>query len=348
MRIEQARKYVEHQRNIGYLTGFVRHLDKLKNETWYQRQLPQNFYGFLLQQTNNVEQAIPIALPEGVPLPADRSPLTVAAHVFGYKDGAAGTQTVRVKSLDFARPSIRAMPPSLVWQLDSNSKFADDDFNPFGKGGSLSPEVADQVTDEQETSDAENAISEMLAATNGRLDSRLGKNANVVMVSGFLSSFTKYMPDEHRTNSFWELHIKQHAEDEKAIPVRVYTRDMKGLGSKLKVGLPLSFTGEVRVKVTPASSEGGQPTGQVYLRTDDVYAANRLTDILRVPAWYVEMMRAHREARAAQHKRMVEIAAAQPAASDDGLEMASSPTGAQEASKGNELLSQMFGESHST
>jgi type IV secretory pathway TrbL component len=60
------------------------------------------------------------------------------------------------------------------------------------------------------------------------------------------------------------------------------------------------------------------------------------------------MMRAHREARAAQHKRMVEIAAAQPAASDDGLEMASSPTGAQEASKGNELLSQMFGESHST
>ena len=304
MIIPKIAKYVESMRNIGYLTGFVRHLDKIPSETWHKRQL-KDFHGFLLQQTANLEQAIPIWMPDGVPMPADKSPVTVAVHVFGYKDATTGEQSIKVKSLDIARPSIRAMPPSMVWKLDSNAKFADDDFNPFGKGGDLKPEYADAVDkSDNDFSDAEKAIQQMLEASRGRLDTRLGQNANVIMVAGFLDSFTKFLPDEFRTQSFWDLRIRQHEERDRALPVRVYTRDIKGLGSKLRRGLPTSVTGQIRVKVTPNDEKDGIPEGVVYIRTDDIYGADRINDILKVPEWYVKMREEHERERQAQKEAL--------------------------------------------
>lgn len=308
MKIPKALKYVEQMRNIGYLTGFVRHVNKLGKETWHSRQIKNENY-FLLQQTSNLEQSIPIYLPEGVPLPANKSPVTVAIHAFGHTDPVTGEQTVRIRSLNIARPSIRAMPASMVWNLNANRKFGDDDFNPFGKGGVLREEIKAGVESESEDSDysdSERAIQDMLESSNGRLDTRLGKNANVMMVAGFLDSFRKFLPDEHRVNTYWDLSLRQHEQSDRNMPVRVYTPDMKGLGSQLKRGMPVAITSQVRVKVTPNDDKDGLPEGTVYLRTDDVQAANRVQDILAVPLWYTTMRNEQEELRKKQRESMMQ------------------------------------------
>lgn len=305
MKISEPLKYVESMRNIGYLTGFVRHINKIKQETWHKRQLPDDFNGYLLQQTGNIEQAIPIHLPEGVPMPADKSPITAAVHVFGYTDPSTGAQTVRVKGLDSSRPSLRAMPPSMVWSLDSNSKYMDDDFNPFGKGSKLAEEIDKELekNDDQYT-EAEAALQRMLAESKGRLDTRHGDNSNVVFVAGFLDSFKKHMPNEHRTQSFWKVHLRQHERKDRCLPVRIYTKDMKGIGSQLKVGLPGNFTGQIRVKVTPNDDKDGLLEGNVFIHTKDIYAANRVTDIKKVPDWYSKIREEHMQLRQRQKELM--------------------------------------------
>lgn len=311
MKIPKALKYVEQMRNIGYLTGYVRHINKLDKETWHCRQITDSNV-FLLQQTKNIEQAIPIYLPEGVPLPADKSPVTIAIHAFGFTDPITGEQTIRIKSLNIARPSIRAMPPSMVWNLNANKKFGDDDFNPFGKGGVLKDDIkAETEGTDSEFSESEQAIQDILETSKGRVDTRLGQNANVMMIAGFLDSFKKFLPSEHRVNTFWDLSLRQHEQAQKNVPVRVYTPDMKGLGSKLKRGLPVAITSQVRVKVTPNDDKDGQPEGVVYLRTDDVQAANRVQDILAVPAWYTIMVNEQKELRKKQTASMMERAAKQ-------------------------------------
>lgn len=309
MKITRALQYVEQQRNVGYLTGFVRQLDKINKETWHSRQLP-GFHGFLLQQTGNLEQAIPIHVPEGVALPADKSPVTVAVHVFGHTDPVTGKQTLRVKSLDISRPSIRAMPPSMVWSLDSNKKFGDDDFNPFGKGGTLKEALTENTdNNEEEFSETEKAIQEMLQASKGRLDTRLGQNSNVMMVAGFIDSYKDFLPDEHRLSSFWDLRLRQHEKRERCVPIRVYTKDMKGLGSKLRRGLPISITSQIRVKVAPNDEKDGLPEGIVYLRTDDVQAADRVRDILAIPSWYSKLREEQEEMKRKQREALQKASA---------------------------------------
>lgn len=317
MKIPKALKYVEQMRNIGYLTGFVRHMNKLNKETWHSRQIKDSNV-FLLQQTGNIEQAIPIYLPEGVPLPADKSPVTIAIHAFGFTDPVTGEQTIRIKSLNIARPSIRAMPPSMVWNLDANKKFGNDDFNPFGKGGVLKDDIKAEAEDgDSEFGESEKAIQEMLEASKGRLDTRLGQNANVMMIAGFLDSFKKFLPSEHRVNTFWDLNLRQHEQADRSVPVRVYTPDMKGLGSKLKRGMPVAITSQVRVKVTPNDDKEGQPEGVVYLRTDDVQGANRIQDILAIPSWYTTMRDEQEELRKKQRASMMERSAKQAEATPE-------------------------------
>lgn len=300
MKITPNLQYVEHMRNIGYLTGFVRHLGKLKNETWHSRQIP-GFNGYLLQQTSNIEQAIPIHVPEGVPMPADKSPITVAVHVSGHTDSVTSEQSLKVKSIDHSRPSIRAMPASMAWSLSSNQKYANDDFNPFGKGSSLSTKIESSADDNDgEFTDSEAALQRMLVESKGKLDTRLGQNSNVVFTAGILNSFQKFMPDEHKTNSFWDLRLRQHESVDKCSPIRVYTRDMKGMGSRLKRGLPIAISGQIRVKVIPNDDKDGLLEGVVYIRTDDVNAANRVTDIKKVPSWFSKMREEREEMRERQ------------------------------------------------
>jgi len=304
MKIAPNLQYVEQMRNIGYLTGFVRHLNKIECDTWHKRQL-ENFNGYLLQQNGNIEQAIPIHVPEGVPLPADKSPLTVAVHVFGYTDPVTGEQNLKVKSIDSARPSVRAMPVSMAWSLNSNKKHANDDFNPFGKGSKLSS-VLEEAVDENngEFTDSEAALQKMLEASNGKLDTRLGQNANVIMIAGFLDSFRKQMPNEHKTNSFWSVHLRQHEPRDRVSAVRIYTKDMKGIGSCLKRGMPAAFTGQIRVKVTPNDNKDGLLEGLVYIRTDDIKAPDRVKDIRTVPSWYGLMKEEQEKMRALQKEAL--------------------------------------------
>lgn len=315
MRIPRSAHYVNHMRNIGYLTGFARHLDKIKKDTWHRKIYGRDWHGVLIQQNNNIEQAIPVHIPSGVPLPADRMPVTVAVHAFGSLNPATGEPTLHLESIDIARPSVRAMPTSMVWTVASNQRFADDDFNPFGEDGQLLKELRNHVEGE-EYNEVEEVMQAMLLANRGRLDTRFGANANVMLIAGFLESAAVFIPgpDDYQTNAYWNLLIRQHEDPKRCLPVRLYTQFTKSFKSKLMRCAPYFVAGQIRVKVVP-DDEGNVRAGHLYIRTDDIHPANRVYDILSVPDWYAQLRLAMQK-EMEERRRAMEAAAKAAVATD--------------------------------
>lgn len=289
MRIPRIAQYVNQMRNLGYVTGFARHINKIKKDTWHKHVLPDGWHGVLVQQNNNLEQALPIQIPMDVPLPADKEPVTIAVHAFGNIDPRINEPTLTLESIDIARPSVRAMPTSLIWSVSANDKFADDDFNPFGRDGALIKEIKEKL-DQDEFNNTELILQTMLMANKGRLDTRFGGNTNVMIVAGFLEAASAFNPtaDSFQQNPYWSLLIRQHKNKKACLPVRLYTPNTRSFKDKLRRAAPYMVVGQLRVKVFP--NEDGTVKGAiVYIRTDDIHGATRTRDILDVPDWYSDL-----------------------------------------------------------
>lgn len=269
-------RYVNDLLNIAYITGFVR---KPTSE------------GFLVQQTNNIEMAVPIELPAGFAPPKEYTPITVVAHVFGRRT-EQGEPEAYLRAIDTMTPSSRAMPLWLSWNTTLPKGATEDDFKPFGKDGTLDKSLDGDNGDTVDSDDNRAGIvREILELTKGRLDTRLGDNANTVMLAGFLQGAALIRGDEKKS-PYLALLLRQHGDASKSIPVRIHERSDGLLKSHLKsiqLGAPLMATGQVRVKVIP-DDDGNIVKRTVYIRASGVSGAQQGVHMLSIPAWLKQML----------------------------------------------------------
>lgn len=285
-RVSVAYKYVNSMLNVAYITGFVR---RPEGRT------------FLIQQKNestNLDHAIPVLVGDDIKVPREFTPITVTCHVYGRKEPGGFLRTAELRVIDMRTPSTRSMPLWLAWNASMPDGVAKDGFNPFKVGGSLKPEYTGEPDPENDP------LRQILEATRGRLDTRLGENANVVMVAGVIEGVTYIRPTEHQAGYIAAL-IRQHADPDQCIPVRIYSDKPKAHLSSVVVGAPVKILGQARVKLLHADPEkpGDPPVvvgRQLYIRSGEFSVVRRPTDeypgdIRTEPDWWKEMVARRRD-----------------------------------------------------
>jgi hypothetical protein len=265
-------KYVGGMLNICYLTGFVRN--------------PQDGKGFLLQQNNNLAQAIQIRVAGGDRIPRDKTPVTVLCHLFGEKD-ANGEQQLLLKAIDIQKPSVRSMPALSTWVRGTGDSDRQDDFRPFGTGGKVKDEENIDGDTEQFT-ETEQILRDILNATRGRLDSRLGDNANVVLVAGFIDSMAYISGNSHQKDGYGAIQLRQHENTDLNIPVRLVNPRAVSIMRNVAMGVPISVIGQIRNKIIP-NEDGTIKSSHLHVRVSDLFRADREKDIRTVPEWWSGM-----------------------------------------------------------
>lgn len=299
-----ANRYINGMSNILYLTGFARNPDTDAGV-------------FYLQQNNNMDQLIPVRVRPNMRMPGDRTPVTVLAHVYGTKDDE-GNPSMDIRAFDIQKPSVRAMPTLTAWIAGSKKETDSERFNPFTttkrnsegiRDGELTDEVKNQISQEDKFSDDEQVLRDILEATRGRLDTRLGDNANVVKLAGFVDSMKWIEPNEFQENGHVAIMLRQHDDQDRNIPIRLHSQAARVIMKGISIGLPISIVGQVRMKTIPDDKNPGKKISRLHVRVNDIYSIEKDKDIKEIPAWWqamrdqlVEQFRAKREKSAAKQK----------------------------------------------
>lgn len=271
-----AVRFVNGMANIAYLTGFVRNP---KGDMFY------------LQQNNNMDQMLPIHVKSTMRIPADKTPVTVLAHIFG-RPGDDNTQNAYISAFDIQRPSVRSMPALTTWVAGGGKNSDAEDFRPFSSGKGIKPslkeEIAEQVQEGEQFTDDEQILRDILEATRGRLDTRLGDNANVVQMAGFVDSMMWVEPNEFQQNGYGAIMLRQQQDQTRNVPIRLYSPAARVIMKNIQVGLPISIVGQIRMKTNPDDKTGGK-TSNLHVRVSDIYRVERDKDIKQTPVWWAEM-----------------------------------------------------------
>lgn len=296
-------KFVNEMLNIGYLSGWVRKPSK---------------DAFLLQQIDSLAHAIHIKVEPGTRIPKETTPVTVVCHVYGQKR-EDGKSVVELRAIDIKKPSSRSMPIELVWKSSLAEGAATDAFQPFKTDGSFKGMIAEQLddTDSNEISD----ILRVLEATKGRLNTKLGENANVVTLAGFVEGAaivraTHYGGKEQK--AYISVLLRQHRDASKAIPIRLYEKPemLSGILGTIPVGYPVSMIGQVQIKVIPNDENTKEIADSfLYIRTRSLSGASKGVEIKQEPDWWGEMARRILADRTDRQAKAVRSSPAAPAAS---------------------------------
>jgi len=272
-------RYVNEMLNISYLSGWVR--TPTKN-------------GFLLQQTNSLAHAIQITVEPGTRIPKETTPVTVVCHAYGKKRDD-GKSIVELRAIDIKKPSSRSMPVELVWKSSLAKGATIDAFQPFKLDGSFKGMIAEQIDDSEGSEIAD--ILRVLEATKGRLNTKLGENANVVMLAGFVEGAaivraTHLGGKEQR--AYIAVLLRQHRDASVAIPIRVYDAPemLPGVLKTIPVGYPVSMVGHVQIKVIPNDDNIDTIADSfLYIRTRNLSGVTKGVEIKQEPDWWAEMAR---------------------------------------------------------
>jgi len=279
MATEHLYRYVNGMRNIAWLVGFLRK----KGDQYF------------VQQNNNVEHMLPLTIPSGFVLPPEFTPIEATCHIYGCREN--DEQNCILKVIEITRPSIRSMPPITTWL---RGKGNGDNFNPFMSNGQIKREFIEKVEQSEDASEHEKALAEWFRYYGGRLDSRLGENANKVFLAGFVGATRYVEPNEYQNHGYGEIYLHQYREPERAIPVRLYNPGVLGILKLLKKGHPVAFRGQIRMKVMP-NDDGTIRSRNLHVRVDEVYATDPKRDFITdPPAWWGELFR---EGRAERQKK---------------------------------------------
>lgn len=266
--MDYTTKYVNGMLNVVWLTGFLRKKDG----------------GYFIQQNNNTDQMLQIIPPKGFSMPAEYSAITVTGHIYGERHD--DRQHAIVKIIQIERPSIRAMPLATAW-LGSSMKYGDN-FNPFMNDGQIKSEFVEKINENAGATDADKAIADWIKNTVGRMDSRLGENANTAMLAGFVGAIRYVEPNQYQKNGYVEIYLHQHLDSERAIPVRLYNIAARSMMSSLKRGRPVTLYGQLRTKVI--HNDEDLPITQhtnTHLRVTDVNSYDLQKDFLgEMPSWW--------------------------------------------------------------
>lgn len=291
MAIDHRYRYVSGMRNIAWLVGYLRKRDGQ----------------YFVQQNNNVEQMIPIAVPQGFVLPSEFTPIEAACHIYGEREN--DEQRCTLKVIEISRPSIRSMPPLSTWV---RGKGANDEFRPFMSGGEIRRELVDKIDQNENATEHEKALAEWFRSSGNRLDSRLGENANKVFLAGFVGATRYVEPNEHQNHGYGEIYLHQHREPERAIPVRLYNPATLSILKGLRKGHPVAFQGQIRMKVLP-DDDGNVRHRNLHVRVEDVFSTDAQKDFISdPPAWWGDLFKEGRkEAKARAEVKSSEASAQQ-------------------------------------
>jgi hypothetical protein len=323
-------KYVNDMLNIGWIAGFAHTLDQRT---------------FLLQQNNNLEHALRVAVD---PVRYDtkrlaRRPLTVQVHIRGTRD-EHGPQAV-AHCIGIEHPNVMDLPAQKVWLAGFGTSpdkikllrgMAREDFSPFDADGNLKPEYAEYVRKDAKPGDAEvldktvqsyvdayKYFDDVIEASGGVVDSRLGAGQNYVAIAGFVEAAAFVPPTEHR-QGYALILVRQHADADESVPVRVVGRKAQAVLNRVKEGAPIMVEGTLRRKVYPRDDDPSQiASAHTYIETPGAVAIAKFgQDMLSIPSWVGEIRKRLID-RAAQAKaRRVAMAATHavaPASSDSAI-----------------------------
>lgn len=312
---DRGLQFVNKMRNVGFLAGYTQ---------------PGDNHSFLLQQTNNIEQAIRVEVGDQYAkltrLPG--RPVLAKVHVRGYRD-EYGPQ-VSLHCIELDKPSLLDLPVDEVWASGFGhgkeaakilGRLSRENFSPFDANGEVRPEYRELV----KSADAEagtfelddraknfarayKMLGEVLDASGGVVDSRLGRGQNYMSIAGFVDA-KAWVPATEYRHEYALLMIRQHEDPEKNIPVRVIGKMAKVYFAKVKEGGPVLVEGSVRRKVIPDDADTTKiKSRHSYIETTRVSPGQVGVDILDAPAWWDQIRvrllarRAEQEARRAQEK----------------------------------------------
>lgn len=274
MAVDPRYRYVNGMRNIAWVVGYLRKFDDK----------------YFIQQNNNVEHMLPLVIPTGFVLPPDKTPVEIACHIYGDREG--DEQQCYLKVIEVSRPSIRSMPPLSTW---IRGKGAKDDFKPFLSSKEIKQEFVDKIDQSESATEHEKALAEWFRSSRNRMDSRLGEASNKVFLAGFVGAARFVPPNEHQTHGYGEIYLHQYKEPERAIPIRLYSNAVMSLMKGLRKGHPVAFQGQVRMKILPDDA-GNVRSRNMHIRVDEVFAVDPNKDfVAEPPEWWTELFRAGRQ-----------------------------------------------------
>lgn len=290
---DRGLRFVNRMRNVGWLAGYS---------------APGDDTSFLLQQTNNIEQALRVQIDKrfvSVTKVVGR-PVMAMVHIRGYRD-QHGPQA-SMHCIELNKPSILDLPIDTVWVSGFGqgkeaskvlAKLSKSNFSPFDSNGEIREEFRQYIThadaetgkyelDERAKSflKAHEMFGDVLAASGGVIDSRLDRGQNYVSLAGFVDSKAFIPATEHR-KEYGLIMLRQHENQEENIPVRITGRMARTYIQKLSEGTPILIEGSLRRKVIPDDA-GNIVSTHTYVETVRVAAAQAEKDILNpVPDWWL-------------------------------------------------------------
>lgn len=238
--------YINGMRNIVWVSGFVRNITER---------------GFLVQQVNNMNLAVPVELDAGDRLPSgfrETSEIKVIGHIFGTR-GEDGEPIARLRAIKIDRPNLLEMPAKLAWEKPLPPGAPLDDFRPFGPGE----------------------------------DEKLRAAANVVQLAGIVDAIYPAQGENGKPqHDCLVIMLRQHRDAGLAIPVRLYGAQAAMIRRHVKMGMPVEVRGQYRVRVkelAPAEAGKVTPVQRLpYIHTNTLHAANRSL-IREVTDWMAEI-----------------------------------------------------------
>ena len=286
MALDYRARYVEGMRNIVWLAGYLRK----RGDEW------------VIQQNNNNEQSIPLVVGSNFNMPSEYTPVEAACHVFGARIN--DEQQCMLRLLEIGRPSTRTMPPFSTWL---RGRKGTDEFRPFMSGGEVKREILDKIDADENASDLDKELADVIRTSGGRFDSRLGENSNKAIIAGYVGAYRYVEPNEHQKHGYGEVFLMQHEGLARAIPVRVYNSQVHSILKSLKKGEPVAINGQVRFKVMP-NEDGTIKSVNLHIRTDDTLTLDKEKDFLGDPPdWWNKLWREGRREMAAKIKAAGQI-----------------------------------------
>ena len=201
-------RYVNGMYNIAWIAGFMRDLQTEGNQ----------LRAFRIQQTNNLNHALPIRLTTPRPRAKyfDTVPISVQAHLFGRRLDN-GERVIEARAFDIDAPDLMHLPGLDAWTKSLPPGAPTDDFKP----------------------------------NDGAVASGQGP-MNSVELAGFVLGAAMARDEQGRAqNDCLIVLLQQHEDETQALPVRLYGRFAAKYRDLVEPGQPLKVSGQLRVRVKP-------------------------------------------------------------------------------------------------
>lgn len=225
----------------------------------------------LLRQVADEKRAIRIRTSPNFRPPVDNTVIEVKCHCFSDK-GTIQLHYVRMK-----RASISAVSRKAAW-LDPLRRRGKD-YNPFAS----TKEIRDEIRDTLHLDDA--TVSAIIRQANSAPGRDTGF-VNKLILSGFVGLKGFIQPTADEQEGHLRLMLQQHANPERAIPIRIRGVDAR-YGQTLQTNMPLNVVAEARCTI----NERGEPN--IILTTDKNHVGRSGAHDFEhrtFPAWWREML----------------------------------------------------------